>query len=216
MLAGPKLFEPYAIGQLQLRNRIVIAPMCMYSAKEGKMGPFHHMHVGSMATSGAGLVILEATSVRPDGRITPQCCGIWDDATADAMKVVLDEVRQYSKTPIAIQLAHAGRKASHARPFEDVRSQLAPQDPDGWQTVGASAIPFSPEEQVPAELSKRDIADLTQAFVDAAVRADKIGLEGIELHFAHGYLACSFLSPLSNKRTDEYGGSLENRMRMPL
>jgi 2,4-dienoyl-CoA reductase-like NADH-dependent reductase (Old Yellow Enzyme family) len=221
MPAVPYLFQPYAIGPLQLRNRIVIPPLCMYCATDGKMGAFHHMHVGSMATSGAGLVILEATAVRPEGRISPSCCGIWDDETAGAIKAVLDGVRTYSKTPIAIQLAHAGRKASTRRSFERNRGQIKPGETDsrgnvGWQTVAPSTVPFDSADHPPVSLSKADIADIVKAFADAAVRADKIGLDGIELHFAHGYLACEFLSPLSNKRTDEYGGCLENRMRMPL
>lgn len=221
MPTQPRLFEPYAIGQLQLRNRIIVPPLCMYSATDGKMGPFHHMHVGSMATSGAGLVIIEATAVRPDGRISPACCGIWDDATAAAMRTVLDEVRAYSKTPIAIQLAHAGRKGSEHRPFGPTLGHLNPEDKDdfgmeGWQTVAPSAIPFNPADRPPVSLPKEEIADIVKAFADAAVRADKIGLDGIELHFAHGYLACEFMSPLSNTRTDEYGGSFDNRIRMPL
>ncbi|KPA85985.1 n-ethylmaleimide reductase-like protein [Leptomonas pyrrhocoris] len=217
----PMLFKPYSIGQLQLRNRIVIPPMCMYSAVDGKMGAFHHMHVGSMATSGAGLFIIEATAVRPEGRISSGCCGIWDDETAAAMKAVLDEVRTYSQTPIALQLAHAGRKASDRRPFDTLEGQVKPGETDswgqqGWQVVAPSAIPFNPADHPPLSLSVEEIANVVQAFADAAVRADKIGIDGIELHFAHGYLACEFLSPLSNKRTDAYGGSLENRMRMPL
>lgn len=221
MPTQPKLFEPYAIGQLQLRNRIVVPPLCMYCATDGKMGAFHHMHVGSLATSGAGLVIIEATAVRPEGRISPACCGIWDDETAAAMKAVLDEVRVYSKTPIAIQLAHAGRKASDRRPFDPDEGHLNPGEKDrwgqaGWQPVAPSAIPFDAADHPPVSLSKEEIAEIVKAFADAAVRADKIGLDGVELHFAHGYLACEFLSPLSNKRTDEYGGILENRMRMPL
>ncbi|KPI82827.1 putative 2 4-dienoyl-coa reductase fadh1 [Leptomonas seymouri] len=221
MPAVPMLFQPYSIGQLQLRNRIIIPPMCMYSATDGKMGAFHHMHVGSMATSGAGLVILEATAVCPEGRISPGCCGIWDDETAAAMKAVLDEVRAYSKTPIAIQLAHAGRKASSHRTFDPISGNIKPGETDswgkpGWQTVAPSDIPFNPKDHPPASMSKEEIVAIVQAFADAAVRADEIGLDGVELHFAHGYLACEFLSPLSNRRTDEYGGSLENRMRMPL
>ncbi|KAK7194649.1 NADH:flavin oxidoreductase / NADH oxidase family [Novymonas esmeraldas] len=216
MIVAPKLFESYSIGPLKLRNRIVIAPMCMYSATDGKMTAFHHMHVGSMATSGAGLVILEATAVQPAGRITPKCTGLWDDETAASIKTVLDEVRQYSNTPIAIQLAHAGRKASYPDPFKPARAQLPPGVDGGWQTVGASAIPFSESDRAPAELSTAEIKGIVQSFAEAAVRADQIGLDGVELHFAHGYLACSFMSPLSNTRTDEYGGSLENRIRMPL
>lgn len=216
---GPLLFSPWRLGPLELKNRIVIEPMCMYAATDGKMGPFHHMHVGNMASSGAGLVVLEATAVQPNGRISPCCCGLWSDETAQAMKVVLDEVRHYSKTPIAIQLAHAGRKASTVEEVSQTAkpgTQIPPSDPRGWQTVAPSPIPYNPANLPPHELTKEEIKQLAEDFAAAAKRADAIGLDGIQMHFAHGYLMHEFLSPLSNHRTDEYGGSLENRMRAPL
>eukprot|EP00796_Vickermania_ingenoplastis_P009837 gene9837-6910_t len=166
---APMLFQPWAVGPLQLRNRIVIPPMCMFSSKKGKVGAFHEMHIGSMATSGAGLVILESTGVCPEGRITSRCPGLWDDETAEAMKKVLDRVREYSKTPIAIQLAHAGRKGSHATPKEEA-----------WEPVAPSAIPWSDKYAMPRALTLEDIEQTKEYFVAAAKRAAAIGMSGIE------------------------------------
>lgn len=217
----PLLFTPLSIGQLSLANRIVIPPMCMYAAStDGIVGPFHRMHVGSMATSGAGLVILEATAVRPEGRITHRCCGLWDDATEAAWQQLIEDVRCYSDTPLAIQLAHAGRKASHQPPTLAVAAanrQMTPGDTDGgWQTVAPSAIAYEEGECPPVALTVDEVHELVDAFVAAAVRADRIGIEAIEIHCAHGYLIHEFLSPLTNHRSDEYGGSPENRMRLAL
>lgn len=205
--ALPLLFQPWSIGPLTLRNRIVVPPLCMYQAKRGKMGAFHEMHIGSLASGGAGLVILEATGVSREGRISKHCCGLWDDETAAAMKAVIDRVREYSDVPIAIQLQHAGRKSSGG------------DGDDSWTPVAPSALAFEQRDQnarVPHALTKAEIRQVIEDFVQAAKRAVAIGLAGIELHFAHGYLAHQFLSPLSNQRTDEYGGSLTNRLRFPL
>lgn len=213
------LFEPWSIGPLSLENRIIIPPLCQYSAENGKMTDWHRIHIGSMLTSGAGLFIIEATAVSPEGRISPYCVGLWSDETQHAMQEVLDSVRRYASMPIAIQLAHAGRKASTHVPWQ-VNNQgerpIPPSEPLGWQTIAPSSIPFFPNTAAPLSMTIDDIKRVTQNFVDAAKRSEAVGLNGIELHMAHGYLIHEFLSPLSNQRTDAYGGSLTNRMRFPL
>ncbi|MBK1681889.1 NADH:flavin oxidoreductase/NADH oxidase [Rhodocyclus tenuis] len=208
------LFSPLALRELTLPNRIVIAPMCMYSAVDGKVGDFHTMHVGTLAQSGAGLFILEATAVTPEGRITPLCPGLWDDACAAAWAPVLAAARQHSQMPLAIQLAHAGRKASCAAPWLG-RGQLAP-DAGGWQTLAPSPPPFEAGESAPQALDAAGLARIRDAFAAAARRADRLGIDAIEIHAAHGYLLHQFLSPLANQRSDAYGGSLDNRLRFPL
>jgi len=209
-----QLFSSYALGSLQLKNRIVIAPMCQYSANNGEASHWHLMHLGQMATSGAGLLILEATAVSPEGRISPQDLGLWSDATEEALARTIQAIRQYSQMPIGIQLAHAGRKASSHTPWNGGQLML-PAD-GGWQTVAPSAIPHLPTEPAPLELNAADLERLLNAFAESAKRAVRIGLNAIEVHAAHGYLLHQFLSPLANQRTDNYGGSLENRMRFPL
>jgi 2,4-dienoyl-CoA reductase-like NADH-dependent reductase (Old Yellow Enzyme family) len=211
----PRLFQPWQIGPLSLRNRIVIAPMCQYSAIDGDATDWHTMHVGQLALSGAGLLILEATAVSPEGRISAQDLGLYSDANEAALGRVLAAVRQHSKMPIAIQLAHAGRKASTRAPWEG-GAQIAPGQPGGWKTVAPSAVPFVDEQDAPRALSLDDMARIREDFAEAARRSVRLGLEGVEVHSAHGYLLHQFLSPLSNHRTDAYGGSLENRMRFPL
>ena len=208
------LFSPFSIGQLSLKNRIVIAPMCQYSANNGLTTDWHLIHLGHLALSGAGLLILEATAVEPEGRISPADLGLWSDATEAALGNTLASVRKYSSMPIAIQLAHAGRKASSHVPWEG--GQLIPPDQGGWQPFAPSAERYSPDEAPPLALDREGLARVRDAFVSAAWRAHRIGLDAIEIHGAHGYLQHQFLSPLSNTRTDEYGGSLENRMRFPL
>lgn len=208
------LFSPYALGKLQLANRIAIAPMCQYSADNGEASDWHLIHLGNLSHSGAALLFLEATAVEPEGRISPQDLGLWSDATEAALARTLTAVRRYSAMPIAIQLAHAGRKASSAVPWEG--GQLIPPDQGGWQTVAPSALPHAPGEAPPLALDKAGMARIREAFAASARRAARIGLDAVEVHGAHGYLMHQFLSPLANARSDEYGGSLANRMRFPL
>jgi 2,4-dienoyl-CoA reductase-like NADH-dependent reductase (Old Yellow Enzyme family) len=208
------LFQPCPLGSLTLTNRIVIAPMCQYSAQDGCATDWHLMHLGQMALSGAGLLIIEASAVEPDGRITEDDLGLWSDANEAALSRVLDAVRTYSGMPIAIQIGHAGRKASVARPWEG-GAQIAPAE-GGWQTVAPSSQPHAPGEHPPLALDEKGLARIRNAFADTARRAARLGLDAIEVHAAHGYLLHQFLTPLANTRTDAYGGSLENRMRFPL
>jgi 2,4-dienoyl-CoA reductase-like NADH-dependent reductase (Old Yellow Enzyme family) len=208
------LFSPLSIGSLALKNRIIIAPMCQYSARGGSATDWHLIHLGSLALSGAGLLIIEATAVEPAGRITPGDLGLYSDANEEALGRVLKAIRAYSSIPVSIQLAHAGRKASCQLPWEG-GSFLTPTE-GGWQTVAPSAISFEKTDGTPAALDDAGLARIRDAFVAAARRADRLGLDAIEVHNAHGYLLHEFLSPLSNHRTDRYGGSLENRMRFPL
>ncbi len=209
-----QLFSPCSIGRLQLANRVVIAPMCQYSAEDGNAGDWHLMHLGKLALSGAGLLIIEATAVAAEGRITPGCLGLWNDDNEAALRRTLDSLRRYSKMPIAIQLAHAGRKASSHTPWDG--GQQIPLEQGGWLASAPSAIPHAAHELPPAALDAAGLARVLQAFVTAAERAVRLGIAAIELHAAHGYLLHQFLSPLANQRDDEYGGSLENRMRFPL
>jgi 2,4-dienoyl-CoA reductase-like NADH-dependent reductase (Old Yellow Enzyme family) len=209
------LFNPYRVGTLELRNRIVIAPMCQYSAEKGRATDWHVIHLGHLALSGAALLIIEATSVTPEGRISPDDLGLWSDETEEALARVLSAVRRYSDMPIAIQFAHAGRKASTRVPWEGGK-QIRPNDPRGWQTVAPSAVPFDEGENPPVALDEAGLAGVRAAFAQAARRAGWLGLAGVQIHAAHGCLLHQFLSPLSNRRTDEYGGSLDNRIRFPL
>jgi 2,4-dienoyl-CoA reductase-like NADH-dependent reductase (Old Yellow Enzyme family) len=211
-----KLFSPISLGPLQLENRIAIAPMCQYSADgKGLATDWHMIHLGHMALSGAGLLIIEATAVTEEARISPDDLGLWSDAHTAALKPVIDAIRRYSPVKVAIQLGHAGRKASSEVPWKGGAS-LPVNDPRGWQTVAPSAIPHAEGETVPVALDQAGIARIKDGFVQAARRAHQLGLDAIELHGAHGYLIHQFLSPLSNQRTDEYGGSLQNRMRFAL
>ncbi|MEW8061950.1 MAG: NADH:flavin oxidoreductase/NADH oxidase [Candidatus Thiodiazotropha sp.] len=209
-----QLFTPYALGRLNLENRIVIAPMCQYSALEGRATDWHLIHLGHLALSGAGLLFIEATAVTPQGRISQNDLGLWSDGTEKALARVVERLRTYSDMPLAIQLAHAGRKASTALPW-DGGGQISPEE-GGWQTCAPSHLPWSEEQRPPVALDRQGMTEIRQAFVDAAVRAHRLGIEVIELHAAHGYLLHQFLSPLSNLREDAYGGSLENRLRYPL
>jgi len=209
------LFTPLEVGGLKLSNRIVIAPMCQYSAEDGCMTDWHVIHLGQLALSGAALLTIEATAVTPEGRISYGDTGLWSDANEEAMGRVLASVRRWSDMPIAIQLGHAGRKASTRKPWEG-GGQIAAGRPNGWQTVAPSPIPFLAEENPPTELDSDGLTRIRQAFAEAAERSARLGLAAVQLHGAHGYLLHQFLSPLSNRRTDQYGGSLENRMRFPL
>lgn len=210
-----KLFSSLALGQLNLQNRIIIAPMCQYSADNGKATDWHTIHLGNLALSGAGLLIIEATAVTPEGRISYGDLGLWDTETEEALGTTLRAIRAHSPMPIGLQLAHAGRKASTAKPW-DGGAALSPDDENGWQVVAPSDIPFLPGNPTPESLTIDGIEDIKQAFVDATHRAARLGIDVIELHGAHGYLVHQFLSPLSNQRNDDYGGSLENRMRFGL
>jgi 2,4-dienoyl-CoA reductase-like NADH-dependent reductase (Old Yellow Enzyme family) len=209
------LFTPFRVGGLELRNRIVIAPMCQYSARDGCATDWHVIHLGHLAISGAALLTIEATAVAPEGRISPFDLGLWSDESEAALARTLESVRRWSDMPIAIQLAHAGRKASTRVPWEG-GGQIPPDAPGGWQSMAPSAIPFADDERPPAALDRAGLDRVRDAFAAAARRAARLGLQAVQLHGAHGYLLHEFLSPLSNLRDDEYGGSLENRMRFPL
>ena len=213
------LFTPLNLpsprGGITLPNRIVVAPMCQYSAVNGEATDWHLMHWGNLFNSGAAMFTIEATAVLPEGRITPACLGLWDDRTEARLADNLQRARKLAPTTtVCIQLAHAGRKASSAVPWQG--GQLLDAAHGGWQTYGPSALPQLPQESAPTAMDAGELARVRDAFVTAALRADKIGVDAIELHGAHGYLLHEFLSPLSNARADVYGGSLENRMRYPL
>jgi len=209
-----KLFSPLTIRTMTLPNRIVVSPMCQYSAEDGRATSWHVAHLGQLAVSGAGMLTIEATSVEPAGRITPGDLGLWDDETEAALGTVIQAIRRHSKIAVTLQLAHAGRKASSYEPWN--RGQLIPVSEGGWDTYAPSAIAHKEGETPPMALAKTDLQRLRDAFVASTERAVRLGVDAIELHGGHGYLLHQFLSPISNKRTDEYGGSLENRMRFPL
>ena len=213
------LFSPYRLpaarGDLTLPNRIVIAPMCQYASTDGQASDWHLMHWANLMNSGAGMLTIEATAVTPEGRITPGCLGLWDEATRSALESYLHRARALAPhMPVCIQLAHAGRKASSAKPWEG--GQLIAPDQGGWIPQGPSALSQLAHEPAPHAMTSADLARVRDAFVLAAQRAHDMGIDAIELHSAHGYLLHSFLSPVSNQRTDAYGGSLANRMRFPL
>ncbi len=213
------LFTPFSLpsprGGLTLPNRIVVAPMCQYSAVDGLAADWHLMHWGNLLNSGAGLVTIEATAVLPEGRISPGCLGLWDDATEAAMTDTLQRARRLAPaTAVCIQLSHAGRKGSSAAPWHG--GQLLSAADGGWETFGPSALPHLPTEAPPTVMSLEYMAQVRDAFVSAAQRAQRMGIDAIELHAAHGYLLHQFLSPLANQRTDAYGGSFENRIRFVL
>ena len=210
-----RLFTPFSIGELELSNRIVIAPMCQYSSVDGKASDWHMIHLGHLALSGAALLIIEATGVSPEGRISPLDLGLYSDEDEAALAPVLAAIRRYSPIRVAVQLSHAGRKGSSRAPW-DGGSQLRPDEPGGWLTVAPSALAHAANEVAPMALDRAGLARVREDFAAAARRAVRLGLDGIELHGAHGYLLHEFLSPLSNQRDDEYGGTEENRMRFPL
>jgi len=209
-----KLFSPCTLGTHTLKNRIAIAPMCQYSAVDGHATEWHTIHLGHLALSGAALLTLEATAVSPEGRISPGDLGLWSAAHEESLRPVIEAIRKHSPIRLAVQLGHAGRKASSAVPWEG-GANLAPGD-IGWQTVAPSALPHADGETVPLALDAAGLQKVQDDFVAAARRVHALGIEGIELHGAHGYLLHQFLSPLANQRTDQYGGTLENRMRFPL
>jgi 2,4-dienoyl-CoA reductase-like NADH-dependent reductase (Old Yellow Enzyme family) len=208
------LFSPIKLRGLSLPNRIMVAPMCQYSADDGAANDWHFTHMNTMALSGAAMFCIEATHVEAIGRITPGCLGLWNDATEAALKPILASIRKHSRAAVAMQLAHAGRKGSSHTPWNG--GQQIPLSEGGWQAVGPSAVPHKEGELAPLELDAAGLARIRDAFVSAAKRAERLGIDALELHFAHGYLIHEFLSPISNKRTDQYGGSLPNRLRYPL
>lgn len=207
------LFTPLQLREILFKNRIFVSPMCQYSAEGGIPNHWHLVHYGTRAVGGAALVMVEATAVCPEGRITPWCTGIWSDRHVEAFRPIVDFIRAQGAIP-AIQIAHAGRKASCDVPWRG--GHYLPIGSGGWQTVAPSAISFSPAHGVPHALTHEEIDDVVGLFADAARRALAAGFEVVEVHCAHGYLLNEFLSPLSNRREDEYGGSLENRCRLPL
>src|SRR3954464_11366109 len=215
MSTQPGLFTPFHVGGLELPNRIVIAPMCQYSADQGRATDWHLIHLGHLALSGAALLTIEATAVLPEGRVSARALGRGSDETEAALARTLESVRRWSDMPIAIQLAHAGRKASTRVPWKGGQ-QIAPGHAHGWQTVAPSAVPFEAGRNAPMALDRDGLATIRDGFVEATRRAARLELDAVQLHGAHGYLLHQFLSPLSNQREDEYGGSLENRMRFPL
>ena len=209
------LFQPFTLKDVTLRNRIAIPPMCQYMAQEGLVNDWHHAHYAALARGGAGLVVVEATAVAPEGRITPACAGLWNDEQAQALAHVAKAIKAAGAVP-GIQIAHAGRKASANRPWEG-DDHIPAGDSRGWPTIAPSAVAFGEGlSKVPQAMTLADIARVRQNFVDAARRAYEAGFEWLELHFAHGYLAQSFFSEYANQRTDQYGGNVANRSRFLL
>ncbi len=209
-----KLFEPISLRGVEIPNRITVAPMCQYTARDGTAGDWHLVHLGQFAVSGPGLVFVEATGVEAEGRITPGCTGLYSDENEAAMKPIVKFFRNYGGAKIGMQLAHAGRKASCNVPWDGAAPLSA--DQGAWETVGPSALPYAPGWHTPVALNNNSMQRVKDAFVQATKRALRLEFDVIEMHSAHGYLFHQFLSPISNQRDDEYGGSLENRMRFPL
>ncbi|MGV3531255.1 MAG: NADH:flavin oxidoreductase/NADH oxidase [Chthoniobacteraceae bacterium] len=209
----PDLFQPLTVRSVTLRNRIGVSPMCMYWSDDGLMSDWHLVHLGSRAIGGAALIIAEATAVSPEGRISPRDAGIWSDAHIPPLERCTRFMKEYGAVP-GIQIAHSGRKGATAPPYvKDAPQGTLPPEQGGWQPMGPSTAPFYPEDPAPRELTVEEIRTIQEQFRAATARANAAGFDWVEFHSAHGYLAHSFLSPLSNFRTDEYGGSFENRMR---
>lgn len=208
-----KLFQAFQFGPVGLKNRLIVSPMCQYSCRDGSMTSWHHAHLGALAVSGASLLMFEATHVSPEGRITHGCAGLYGDDNEQKMKNVVSLCREVSDIKLGVQLSHAGRKGSVTLPWQGARS--LPADDGAWTTHAPSAIPFA-DWQVPSAMQAEDFAKVLADFSEAARRAARIGFDVAELHMAHGYLLNEFLSPLTNRRTDDYGGSLDARMRFPL
>jgi anthraniloyl-CoA monooxygenase len=209
----PPAFQPFKLREMRIENRMTLSPMCQYSAEDGLPGDWHLMHYGSRAIGGPGLIFTEMTCVAPDARITPGCTGLWSDEQEAAWKRIVDFVHTHSAAKICLQLGHAGRKGATKLMWEGMDRPLRE---GAWPIVSASPLPYYPESQVPREMTRIDMDRVTAEFVAAAERGERAGFDMLELHCAHGYLLASFLSPLTNKRTDEYGGSVENRLRYPL
>jgi 2,4-dienoyl-CoA reductase-like NADH-dependent reductase (Old Yellow Enzyme family) len=211
-LPAASLFDTLALKNVTLKNRLAVSPMCQYSAEDGVINDWHYAHLAGLARGGAGLVVAEATAVSPEGRITPGCAGLWTDRQAEAFLPAVAAIKAAGAVP-GIQIAHAGRKASANRPWEG-DDHIPAGDPRAWEIIGPSAVPFGANlPRRPRAMTRDDISRVQQDYVAAARRAQAAGFEWLELHFAHGYLAQSFLSPHSNQRNDEYGGSFENRSR---
>lgn len=211
----PPAFVPYRVREVELANRIVVSPMCQYSSEDGTVGDWHLVHLGSRAVGGAGLVIAEMTNVSAEGRISPGCAGLYREEHRIAWRRIVDFVHGHSPAKIGLQLAHAGRKASTVRPWEGADRALTPEE-GGWEVLGPSAVPFRDGGPVPRAMDRAEMDRVRDAFVRSTGWAHEAGFDWLELHLAHGYLLSSFLSPLANFRRDDYGGSLENRMRYPL
>ena len=209
----PPMLTPFALRRLALANRIVMSPMCMYSADDGTVNDFHVVHLGSRAMGGAGLVFTEMTDVSPEGRISPGCAGMYKPEHVGAWQRVVDFVHRWTEGRIGIQLGHAGRKGSTRRMWEGIDQPL---DDGNWPLVSASPIPYLPHSQVPRAMDRADMDRVRDDFVRAAHMAQEAGFDLLELHFAHGYLLASFISPLTNRRDDGYGGDVAARMRYPL
>lgn len=209
-----ELFSPFRLGDLEIANRIVVAPMCQYSAKDGTVGDWHIMHLGQFAVSGTGLLFVEATGTEPEGRITPGCVGLYSDENETALQRVVDFCNAYGNVPVGIQLGHAGRKASADLPWNGGKPLKS--DNGAWQTVGPSAEPYADGWHTPEAMTEATLERVKTSFIEATKRAVRMGFKVIEVHAAHGYLLHQFLSPISNRRNDAYGGSLEGRMRFPL
>ncbi|MBN9445163.1 bifunctional salicylyl-CoA 5-hydroxylase/oxidoreductase [Bosea sp. (in: a-proteobacteria)] len=209
----PPAFQPFKLREMRIENRMTLSPMCQYSAEDGLPGDWHLMHYGSRAIGGPGLIFTEMTCVAPDARITPGCTGLWNDEQEAAWKRIVDFVHGHSAAKICLQLGHAGRKGATRLMWEGMDRPL----PEGaWPIISASPLPYYPESQVPREMTRADMDRVKTEFVAAAERGMRAGFDMLELHCAHGYLLASFLSPLTNRRTDDYGGSVENRLRYPL
>ena len=206
------MFSPLTVRGMTMKNRVVVSPMCMYSANDGTVGDFQLVHLGSRAVGGAGLIFTEMTNVSAEGRISPACAGMYKPEHRDAWKRVVDFVHATSDAKIGIQLAHAGRKGSTPVPWERGK----PLGDKGWQVIAPSALAFDHNSRVPKEMDRADMDKVRDDFVRGARWSEEAGFDCIEFHMGHGYLLSSFLSPMSNKRTDAYGGSLENRLRFPL
>src|SRR6267142_1511973 len=209
----PPTCQPLKLREMEVANRAVVSPMCMYSAKEGVPGDFHLVHYGSRAIGGAGLIFTEMTCVSRDARITPGCTGLWNDAQEAAWRRIVDFVHANSAAKIGLQLGHAGRKGATKLMWDGMDRPL---EKGGWDVLSASPIPYFPDSQVPREMDRAAMDCVKAEFVSAAIRGERCGFDMLEMHSAHGYLLASFISPLTNRRTDVYGGSLANRLRFPL
>ena len=207
------IFSPFVLRELTLKNRLVMSPMCQYTAVDGTVNDWHLVHLGSRAIGGTGLIIAEMTNISAEGRISPGCAGMYKREHVDAWRRIVNFIHTHTDAKIAVQLAHAGRKASCEVAWN---GGGALPDEQTWEIIGPSAVPFSNDNQVPRQMNEEDMERITEAFAQGARWADEAGFDMIEIHGGHGYLISSFISPLSNKRNDSFGGELENRMRFPL